>query len=184
MDICSGDTPEAYGPMAAPTTGVRHRAAVPYAAARLCLAQGNIAGGVGHRCAVPNPRGWVVPSERAGFLFEERRPLCIRAHDDPSFVLAKTTVLAGPFSSQLRATSLELPPSVNIHIRPCAELFGPLFDLRLEARGFQQTADLVADLGEGLQWEAAGAALVAPGAFVVGLDLVLRDEDERREVFL
>ena len=60
----------------------------------------------------------------------------------------------------------------------------PALDFLLQAGRFEQRANLVLHLGQRRNREAARSALLAPGGFVVGLDLVGRDEDHRREPFL
>src|SRR5207244_7437414 len=73
---------------------------------------------------------------------------------------------------------------VNIHVRARSQLRGPALDLGLQAVAAQQTADLLTHVVQRRDRQPAQAALRAPGAVVVAGDLLVRDEDQRREALL
>src|SRR5216684_1185618 len=106
----------------------------------------------------------------------------------PILSISTTCSERGPCDERVRQRrrkrALRSLPGVDVHVGPGAQLRGPGFDLRLQASGLEQGADLFAHLIEGRDGQTTLPALLAPGAAVVGVDLVVGDEDQGEEALL
>src|ERR1043165_9083949 len=75
-------------------------------------------------------------------------------------------------------------PGIDVDVGAGAELRRPLLDLRLQARRADRGAYFLAHLAERRHGEAPLAALLRPRRAVVLVDLLVRDEHQRREALL
>ena len=76
------------------------------------------------------------------------------------------------------------PPRVDVDVRPGTQLGRPLVDLLLQPRRLQGGSDVFLHVRQRWNGESPLAALLAPGASIVSVDLIRSDHDHRREALL